>query len=98
MTVQIAGIMTLPADQMPPRPVWFGYIGVDDVDAKAKEIEAAGGAIHKAAADIPTIGRFAVVSDPQGAVFMLFKGAGEPPPPLGMMQPGSVGWNELHTA
>ena len=93
---QIAGIMTLPEAQMPPRPVWFGYIAVDDVDAKAAAIAAAGGTIHKAPADIPSIGRFAVVADPQGAVFMLFKGAGEPPPPLGMMQPGSVGWNELH--
>jgi predicted enzyme related to lactoylglutathione lyase len=81
---------------MPPRPVWFGYVAVDDVDAKAKDIEAAGGAIHKAPADIPTIGRFAVVRDPQGAVFMLFKGLGEPPPPLAMMQTGSVGWHELH--
>ncbi len=93
---QIAGIMTLPPGEMPPRPVWFGYVGVDDVDAKAKEIAAAGGAIHKAPEDIPTVGRFAVVTDPQGAVFMLFKGAGTPPPPLGMMQTGSIGWHELH--
>lgn len=41
---QIAGIMTLPPAQMPPRPVWFGYLAVDDVDAKAKDIETAGGA------------------------------------------------------
>jgi predicted enzyme related to lactoylglutathione lyase len=94
---QIAGIMTLPPEQMPPRPVWFGYIAVDDVDAKARDIEAAGGGIHKAPEDIPSIGRFAVVSDPQGANFMLFKGSGEPPPPLAMMQTGSVGWHELHT-
>lgn len=44
------------------------------------------------------MGRFAVMSDPQGAVFLLFKGAGEPPAPLEMMQTGSVGWNELHTS
>lgn len=93
---QIAGIMTLPPAQMPPRPVWFGYIAVDDVDAKAKEIEAAGGGIHKAPQDIPSIGRFAVVYDPQGAVFMLFKGSGTPPPALATMQTGSVGWHELH--
>jgi uncharacterized protein len=94
----VAGIMTLPPEQMPPRPVWFGYIAVDDVDAKANEIEAAGGSIHKAPENIPTIGRFAVVSDPQGAVFMLFKGEGTPPPPLAMMQTGSIGWHELHTS
>lgn len=92
----VAGIMTLPEAERPPRPSWFGHIGVDDVDATATAIAAAGGSIHKAPADIPTIGRFAVVADPQGAVFLLFKGAGEPPPPLGMMQPGAVGWNELH--
>jgi predicted enzyme related to lactoylglutathione lyase len=95
---QVAGFMTLPPAQMPPRPVWFGYIGVDDVDARANEIKAAGGAIHKAPQDIPSIGRFAVAADAQGAVFMLFKGAGEPPPAMAMMQTGSVGWHELHTS
>ena len=94
----VAGIMTLPPEQMPPRPVWFGYIAVDNVDAKAAEIAAADGGIHKAPEDIPTIGRFAVVADPQGAVFMLFKGLGEPPAPLEMMQNGSIGWHELHTS
>ena len=94
---RIAGIMTLPPAQMPPRPVWFGYIAVEDVDAKAEELKAAGGAIHRAPEDIPSVGRFAVVSDPLGAVFMLFKGAGEPPPALPMMQTGSIGWHELHT-
>lgn len=95
---QVAGIMTLPAEQMPPRPVWIGYIAVDDVDVKAGEIEAAGGSIHKMPQDIPSIGRFAVVADPQGAVFMLFKGLGEASAPLPPMQSGSIGWNELHTS
>jgi predicted enzyme related to lactoylglutathione lyase len=95
---QVAGIMTLPAEQMPPRPVWFGYIAADDVDAKAGEIEAAGGSVHKEPQDIPTIGRFAVVADPQGAVFLLFKGTGEPPAPASMMQAGTIGWHELHTS
>jgi uncharacterized protein len=95
---QVGGVISLPPEQMPPRPVWFGYIGVDDVDAKATEISAAGGGIHKTPQDIPSIGRFAVVNDPQGAVFMLFKGAGEPASPLAMMQPGSIGWHELHSS
>lgn len=94
----VAGVMTLPAGQMPPRPTWFGYIAVDDVDAKAAEIAAAGGRVFKPPQDIPSIGRFAVMIDPQGAVFQLFKGAGEPPPPPAAMQAGSVGWHELHTS
>jgi len=94
----VAGIMTLPPEQRPPRPVWFGYIAVDDVDAKVVEVTAAGGSVHHAATDIPAIGRFAVVSDPQGAVFMLFRGIGTPPAPLKVMQAGSIGWHELHTS
>lgn len=93
----VAGIITLPPEQMPPRPAWFGYVAADDVDAKAVEIEAAGGRIYRPPQDIPSVGRFAVVVDPQGAVFMLFKGQGEPPPPLAMMQTGSIGWHELHS-
>jgi predicted enzyme related to lactoylglutathione lyase len=92
----VAGIMTLPEGQRPPHPVWFGYIAADDVDAKAAEISASGGQVHKGPADIPMVGRFAVVADPQGAVFMLFKGNGAPPPPAPPMAPGTVGWNELH--
>ena len=35
-----------------------------------------GGTIHRQPADIPGVGRFAIVSDPQGVMFALFKGAG----------------------
>jgi len=94
----VAGLMTLPPGQRPQRPTWFGYIAVDDVDAKIAEVTAQGGGVHHPATDIPTVGRFAVVSDPQGAVFMLFKGAGTPAAPLQMMQTGSIGWHELHTS
>lgn len=61
-------------------------------------VKPSGGRVDKMPADIPSIGRFAVVSDPQGATFMLFKGTGEAPPPLPMMQTGSIGWLELHAS
>jgi len=94
----VAGVMTLPPEEMPPFPLWFGYITVNDVDTKAAEVAAAGGNIYRGPEDIPKIGRFAVVTDPQNAVFMLFKPVGEPPPPLAMMQAGLVGWHELHSS
>lgn len=94
----IAGLMSLPPEQMPPRPVWCGYVAADDVDAKAAAVVAAEGAVHKPPQDIPNIGRFAVVADPQGAVSMLFNVQGEPLPPLPMMQAGTVGWHELHAS
>jgi predicted enzyme related to lactoylglutathione lyase len=78
-------------------PAWLGYVGVDDVDAFAGKVEAAGGQVHKAPQDIPNVGRFAVVADPQGAMFILFKGSlDEAPPSPAPRSPGSLGWAELH--
>ncbi len=95
----VAGLMELTPEMttsgMPP--CWGGYIGVDDVDAAANRLAATGAQICKAPEDIPGVGRFAVMADPQGASFMLFKGSGDdmptPPPP---MAPGTIGWHELH--
>jgi predicted enzyme related to lactoylglutathione lyase len=98
---RIGGLMALPeaARQAGARPGWIGYIAVDDVDAGADRIAKAGGAVHHAPQDIPQIGRFAVVADPQGAVFALFKGLGEGPATLpAPTAPGSVGWHELAAA
>lgn len=95
----IAGVMTLPDEVAAggARPGWLGYVAVEDVDAMAKTFEAAGGTIHHAPDDIPGIGRFAVVGDPQGVVLCLFRGDGEPPESLPKDTPGTVGWHELYT-
>ena len=92
-----AGIMesTPEGTAAPPRK-WWGYVAVGDVDAKAELAEAAGGSVVRAPGDIPGVGRFAVVADPQGACFMLFKGAGAPAPDLPYMTPGSMGWHQLN--
>lgn len=80
-------------------PSWLGYVAVDDVDAFAGKVEAAGGEVHKPPQDIPNVGRFSVVADPQGAMFILFKDASARPPPRpAPMSPGSLGWSELHAA
>ena len=95
----VGGLMTIPdeARKMGAGPAWMGYIGVADVDAGAASVKAAGGAIHRAPADIPGVGRFAVVADPQGASFMLFKGSSaQPPVAAAPGTPGHVGWHELH--
>ncbi|MQW87517.1 VOC family protein [Sinorhizobium saheli] len=94
---QVAGLMTMPegALEMKVPPAWLGYVGVDDVDAAAEKLRAGGGTVHRSPEDIPNIGRFAIVTDPHGAAFALFKGQGEPPPPMDQMAPGNVGWHEL---
>ena len=48
---------------------WLAYIGSPDVDATAKQAERAGAKVLMPPTDIPTVGRFAIVQDPQGAVF-----------------------------
>lgn len=68
---QAAGVMKAP---MPGQPsAWLSYVAVDDVDAKAKRAQQLGGKLVVPPSDIPQIGRFAVVTDAQGATFALFK-------------------------
>jgi predicted enzyme related to lactoylglutathione lyase len=95
-----AGLMTIPeeARQGGARPAWIGYIYAPDVDAATERLRAAGGHVHRAPADIPEVGRFAVVSDPQGAMFMLFAPSGGDNAPTPPMTPGHVGWHELYAA
>jgi len=94
----VAGLMPIPQDAAAAgaRPGWIGYIGVDDVDAYAKRVNDKGGTIHRKPADIPDVGRFAIVSDAQSVMFALFKGAGTPPPAVPPGTPGHAGWHELH--
>lgn len=95
----IGGIMPIPPDSAAAgvRPAWMGYIGVADVDAAADAIRAEGGHVHRPPADIPGVGRFAVVSDPHGAGFLVFRGnSPDGPPKREPLKPGHIAWNELH--
>jgi predicted enzyme related to lactoylglutathione lyase len=95
----IAGMMDLPQEACDAgaRPGWIGYVAVDDVDAAAQRLQQAGGKIYRPAEDIPGVGRFAVVADPDGASFCLFRGnSGEQPPQPPAGTPGTFGWHELY--
>src|SRR5258705_2516432 len=99
------GVMRLTDDMAShgARPIWLGYVNVDDVDASVASIEGAGGKALLPAFDIPNIGRIAMVTDPRGAPFYVMK----PIPPAGQEKLASdvfspiaeqrVGWNELST-
>jgi hypothetical protein len=96
-----AGLMAIPPEAKAggARPAWTGYITVDDVDGDARRITEAGGRILSPGMDIPGIGRFAMLSDPQGVTFALFKPIGAPPAERPAMNtPGTVGWHELHAS
>lgn len=47
-------------------PCWDPYITVDDVEASAKRVEKLGGEVVLPPTDIPKVGHFCVIKDPQG--------------------------------
>ncbi len=52
-----------------PPPHWLNYIGTLDVDATVRQAVELGGKVVTPAADVPRVGRMAVLQDPQGAMF-----------------------------
>jgi len=97
--VRAGGLMALPENDGPATPPhWIIYVGTPDVDATVEAAEKLGGKVLKPAADIPNVGRFAVLSDPQGAAFAVFTPSSMPEE--GILPSGGVGdftWHELAT-
>ena len=80
------------------KPAWLPYFGVDDVDAAAGKAGTLGANTIVPPTDIPGIGRFALLVDPQGATFYLMRGSSDgESTSFAPDQPGHVGWNELVT-
>jgi predicted enzyme related to lactoylglutathione lyase len=97
----IGGVFTLTQDmcKQGAAPCWMMYFGVDDVDACVAAIVSAGGAVHLPAFDLPSVGRIAMVSDPQGATFYVMRGASDAlSTAYDAERPGHGAWHELHAA
>jgi predicted enzyme related to lactoylglutathione lyase len=94
----LGGVMTLPdeAKRMGARPHWMAHVQVDDVDAAAALAKKLGGKVYKEPEDIPTVGRFAVLADPQGAAFCVFKPS-QAMTLHDLSKEGEFCWNELMT-
>lgn len=57
------------------KPHWMNYVHVADVDAKTALAGELGAQVLVPPSDIPEIGRFSVLMDPQGATIALFQSA-----------------------
>lgn len=71
------GMMAMPPSlpaQVPP--FWLPYFQVTDVDATVAKAKENGARAHVEPQDIPGTGRFAVLSDPQGASFAVYRPKG----------------------
>ncbi len=55
-------------------PHWSTYISVDDLDARLEKCQSLGATVVVPPIHVPTIGRMALIADPQGAHVWLFKG------------------------
>lgn len=91
--VMVAGMMKPSQPGIPAN--WTIYFAVDDCDASAKAAEEAGGKVCAGPMDIPQVGRFAALSDPQGAMFCILKGEGGDSQAFDQMKRGHGNWHEL---
>ncbi|MGH7714025.1 MAG: VOC family protein, partial [Gemmatimonadaceae bacterium] len=92
----IGGSVQLPADQQVPQH-WIGYIAMPNVDDSIAAATKLGATVVSPPQDIPTVGRSAVLADPQGAVFAIFTPEGDAPGHEGEPEVGEVSWHELYT-
>jgi hypothetical protein len=73
----VGGMMTMPGQVPAEVPAhWASYVTVDDVDARAEKAKELGATIIVPPTDIPDVGRFCTLQDPEGAVLnlMSYKG------------------------
>jgi uncharacterized protein len=96
----VGGFMRLPegAESAGMRPKWLGYVAVENVDAMVADIVRAGGTQHMPPTDIPGVGRFAMLADPQGVTFYVMRGAMDgTSTAFDQSKFGHCNWNELST-
>lgn len=94
----VGGIMEMREPQFPPQiPSHFmGYVSVDNADDTTNAAVALGATVIHGPEDIPKVGRFSILQDPQGAVFSVLQSLNnewEKEAP----SPGHIGWCELLT-
>jgi len=66
------GMMKVPQDAGMPS-MWIVYFAVEDADAVIERAQSLGGTLLNGPIDIPSVGRFAILLDPQGAVFAVIR-------------------------
>ncbi len=93
----VGGLTAMPDDAKGAgtTPSWLPYISTPDVDATVQQAMALGARVVTGPLDAPGAGRFAILTDPQGARFAPFRGEAEPPAPEDTPRAGDFSWHEL---
>jgi predicted enzyme related to lactoylglutathione lyase len=77
-------------------PHWLPYVSVYDVDACTRQVVSLGGQIRMGPREVPNVGAWSVVADPQGAVLGIYEPA-NPARPTASPGIGEFSWHELTT-
>ena len=67
------GMLAIESSRGPVPPHWLVYFAVSDCDGQAALVQSLGGAVRVPPTDVPNVGRFAVLTDPQGATFAVIR-------------------------
>ncbi len=96
----IAGVVQMDRGEV-SKARWLSYLSVADVDSAVDYVRDTGGLVYAEPGDLPNRGRYAVVSDPQGAVLAFLRSSGGDPlgrdTPDYPFEPGDWLWTELWT-
>jgi predicted enzyme related to lactoylglutathione lyase len=76
---------------------WLAYVTVPDAEAVVKRTAELGGAVLMAPTTMAEVGTFAVLQDPQGAVFCPFTPAAGAAGEVETPKVGQFSWHELYT-
>lgn len=75
---QTGGMMKITPEMGPMPSVWVVYFGTDNTDAAVERATRGGGKVLAPPMDVPNVGRFSMLQDPQGAAFAVIKFAEQP--------------------
>jgi predicted enzyme related to lactoylglutathione lyase len=95
----VGGVVELPEEARAAGapPHWLAYVAVEDIRATAARAEKLGGSVLHGPTDIPDVGSWAVLTDPQGALFAVYQSAQEQPGEAAEPEVGCFSWHELAT-
>jgi predicted enzyme related to lactoylglutathione lyase len=91
----LGGVTKVSSSRQPPH--WLAYIATPDVDETATQAENLGARILAPPTNVPAVGSYTVLMDPQGAAFAAFTPLDDAPGHEGEARIGEFSWHELAT-
>lgn len=97
--VPVAGAMSIPPEALEAGAPqhWLAYISTPDVDRTVLQATDNGAQVFVPPMDLPEVGRFAVMADPQGAAIAVYAPTEAPEDTPFKPDIGDVSWHELIT-